>query len=75
VSYNFFIVFTAPKESLHQRDKNKNTKDCRCSRKLLFEEYMCTEDVSAGLKRGELIQVNLIHAPKNNMLALINFFV
>lgn len=58
VSYNFIFLFTAPKESLHQKDKDKNTKDCRGSRKLLFEEYMFTEDVSAGLKRGELLQVN-----------------
>ncbi|KAG1937810.1 DIS3-like exonuclease 2 [Pimephales promelas] len=61
----------APKESLHQRDKNKNTKDCRCSRKLLFEEYMCTEDVSAGLKRGELIQGALRINPKKYKEAFV----
>ncbi|KAK7162556.1 hypothetical protein R3I93_006780 [Phoxinus phoxinus] len=54
----------APKESLHQKDKDKPTKDCRGSRKLLFEEYMFTEDVSAGLKRGELIQGALRINPK-----------
>lgn len=50
------------KESLRQNDKDKNTNDCRGSQKQLFEQYMSTEDVSAGLKRGELIQVNLVHA-------------
>lgn len=62
MSYSFIFVFTVPIEGLHQKDRDKNAKDCRVSRKLLFEEYMFTEDVSAGLKRGELIQVNLIHA-------------
>uniref|UniRef100_A0A8C1MI78 DIS3-like exonuclease 2 n=1 Tax=Cyprinus carpio TaxID=7962 RepID=A0A8C1MI78_CYPCA len=46
----------ASKESLLQNNKDKGTKSGRGSRKQLFEEYMRTEDVSAGLERGELIK-------------------
>lgn len=40
-------------------DKNKNNGG-RGSRKHVFEPYMTSEDVSRGLKRGELIQVHLL---------------
>uniref|UniRef100_A0A671QF74 DIS3-like exonuclease 2 n=1 Tax=Sinocyclocheilus anshuiensis TaxID=1608454 RepID=A0A671QF74_9TELE len=46
----------ASKESLPQSNKDKGTKGGRGSRKQLFEQYMCTEDVSAGLERGELMK-------------------
>ncbi|XP_067310498.1 DIS3-like exonuclease 2 isoform X1 [Pseudorasbora parva] len=61
----------ATKESLHQKDKDKNTKDCRGSRKHLFEQYMSTENVSAGLKRGELIQGALRINPKKYKEAFV----
>ncbi|XP_077391765.1 DIS3-like exonuclease 2 [Festucalex cinctus] len=44
-------------------DKNKN-KGGRGSRKQVFEPYMTFEDVSHGLKRGELIQGQLRINPK-----------
>ncbi|XP_051733091.1 DIS3-like exonuclease 2 isoform X1 [Ctenopharyngodon idella] len=59
------------KEGLRQNDKDKNTKDCRGSRKQLFEQYMSTEDVSAGLKRGELIQGLLRINPKKYKEAFV----
>ncbi|XP_051944055.1 DIS3-like exonuclease 2 isoform X1 [Hippocampus zosterae] len=44
-------------------DKNKNNGG-RGSRKQVFEPYMTSEDVSRGLKRGELIQGQLRINPK-----------
>uniref|UniRef100_A0A672NGR7 CSD1 domain-containing protein n=1 Tax=Sinocyclocheilus grahami TaxID=75366 RepID=A0A672NGR7_SINGR len=40
-------------------------------RKQLFEHYMCTEDVSAGLERGELIKGVLRINPKKYMEAFV----
>ncbi|XP_069020541.1 DIS3-like exonuclease 2 [Embiotoca jacksoni] len=44
-------------------DKNKN-KGGRGSKKLVFESYMTTEEISHGLKRGELIQGQIRINPK-----------
>ncbi|KAA0719532.1 DIS3-like exonuclease 2 [Triplophysa tibetana] len=53
-----------PKESVRPNNKDKNTGRGRGSRKPLFEHYMSIENVSAGLKRGELIQGALRINPK-----------
>ncbi|KAG5847214.1 hypothetical protein ANANG_G00123640 [Anguilla anguilla] len=52
------------------KSKNKN-KSGRGKKKPVFEEYMCTEGVSAGLKRGELIQGQLRINPKKYHEAFI----
>ncbi|XP_061790965.1 DIS3-like exonuclease 2 [Nerophis lumbriciformis] len=51
-------------------EKNKN-RGCRGSRKQVFEPYMTCEDVSHGLKRGELIQGPLRINPKKYHEAFI----
>ncbi|XP_061550801.1 DIS3-like exonuclease 2 isoform X1 [Phycodurus eques] len=51
-------------------DKNKN-KGGRGSRKHIFEPYMTSEEVSHGLKRGELIQGQLRINPKKYYDAFI----
>ncbi|XP_016114448.1 exosome complex exonuclease RRP44 homolog A-like isoform X3 [Sinocyclocheilus grahami] len=61
----------ASKESLPQNNKDKGTKGGRGFRKQLFEHYMCTEDVSAGLERGELIKGVLRINPKKYMEAFV----
>uniref|UniRef100_A0A8C1MHT2 RNB domain-containing protein n=1 Tax=Cyprinus carpio TaxID=7962 RepID=A0A8C1MHT2_CYPCA len=61
----------ASKESLLQNNKDKGTKSGRGSRKQLFEEYMRTEDVSAGLERGELIKGVLRINPKKYKEAFV----
>uniref|UniRef100_A0A673MIZ9 DIS3-like exonuclease 2 n=1 Tax=Sinocyclocheilus rhinocerous TaxID=307959 RepID=A0A673MIZ9_9TELE len=61
----------ASKESLPQNNKDKGTKGGRGSRKQLFEQYMCTEDVSAGLERGELLKGVLRINPKKYMEAFV----
>ncbi|RXN17468.1 DIS3-like exonuclease 2 [Labeo rohita] len=60
-----------PKESLLQNNIDKGTKGGRGSWKQLFEQYMSTEDVSAGLKRGELIQGVLRINPKKYKEAFV----
>ncbi|XP_049603027.1 DIS3-like exonuclease 2 isoform X2 [Syngnathus scovelli] len=45
-------------------DKNKNKGGGRGSRKQVFEPYMTAEEVSRGLKRGQLIQGQLRINPK-----------
>uniref|UniRef100_A0A8C1MI99 DIS3-like exonuclease 2 n=1 Tax=Cyprinus carpio TaxID=7962 RepID=A0A8C1MI99_CYPCA len=67
----FASLFTASKESLLQNNKDKGTKSGRGSRKQLFEEYMRTEDVSAGLERGELIKGVLRINPKKYKEAFV----
>uniref|UniRef100_A0A8C2I542 DIS3-like exonuclease 2 n=1 Tax=Cyprinus carpio TaxID=7962 RepID=A0A8C2I542_CYPCA len=56
---------------LLQNNKDKGTKSGRGSRKQLFEEYMRTEDVSAGLERGELIKGVLRINPKKYKEAFV----
>uniref|UniRef100_A0A3Q1FN38 DIS3-like exonuclease 2 n=1 Tax=Acanthochromis polyacanthus TaxID=80966 RepID=A0A3Q1FN38_9TELE len=51
-------------------DKNKN-KGGRGQKKQVFEPYMTTEDVSHGLKRGELIQGQIRINPKKYHEAFI----
>lgn len=51
-------------------EKNKNKKG-RASKKQVFEPYMTTEEVSHGLKRGELIQGQLRINPKKYHEAFI----
>ncbi|KAJ8274659.1 hypothetical protein COCON_G00092840 [Conger conger] len=52
------------------KSKNKN-KSGRGKKKPVFEAYMCTEDVSAGLKRRELVQGQLRINPKKYHEAFI----
>ncbi|XP_051990669.1 DIS3-like exonuclease 2 [Xyrauchen texanus] len=59
------------KESFYQIEKDKWNKDGRGSRKQLFEQYMSTEDVSAGLKRGQVIQGVLRINPKKYKEAFV----
>lgn len=57
----------APQASKGSRQNDKkdiNAKDARGSGKQVFEQYMSVEDVSVGLKRGELIQGVLRINPK-----------
>ncbi|KAL1280052.1 hypothetical protein QQF64_014652, partial [Cirrhinus molitorella] len=61
----------APKESLLQNNNEKGTKGGRGSWKQQFEQYMSTEDVFAGLKRGELIQGVLRINPKKYKEAFV----
>ncbi|XP_043072592.1 DIS3-like exonuclease 2 isoform X2 [Puntigrus tetrazona] len=61
----------ASKENLPQNNKDKGAKGGRGSQKQLFEQYMCTEDVSAGLKRGELIKGVLRINPKKYKEAFV----
>ncbi|XP_059358231.1 DIS3-like exonuclease 2 isoform X2 [Carassius carassius] len=61
----------ASKESLPQNNKDKGTKGGRGSWKQLFEQYMHTEDVSAGLERGELIKGVLRINPKKYKEAFV----
>lgn len=53
-----FVAISAP-TSFSSAEKNKS-KGGRGSKKQVFESYMTLEEVSHGLKRGELIQV-LLH--------------
>lgn len=59
------------KEHLHLNNKDMKTKGGKGSRRQLFEQYMSTESVSAGLKRGELIQGALRINPKRYKEAYI----
>ncbi|KAJ8356814.1 hypothetical protein SKAU_G00196080 [Synaphobranchus kaupii] len=52
------------------KSKNKN-KSGRGKKNPMFEAYMCVNDVSAGLKRGELIQGQLRINPKKYHEAFI----
>lgn len=64
----------APQASKGSRQIDKkdiNAKDGRASGKQVFEQYMSVEDVSAGLKRGELIQGVLRINPKKYKEAYI----
>lgn len=53
-----FFFFSPASSSSSPADKSKN-KGGRGSKKQVFESYMTPEDVSHGLKRGELIQVQI----------------
>lgn len=56
-SYEFLFAggsYAAAPTSSDRKNRNKPT---RGRKKSIFEAYMSKEDVSAGLKRGELIQV------------------
>lgn len=56
-TYEFLFAggsYTAVPTSGDRKNRNKPT---RGRKKSIFEAYMSKEDVSAGLKRGELIQV------------------
>lgn len=55
----FGVVAFSASTSNSSAEKNKS-KGGRGSKKQVFESYMTLEEVSHGLKRGELIQV-LIH--------------
>uniref|UniRef100_A0A667ZMM2 DIS3-like exonuclease 2 n=1 Tax=Myripristis murdjan TaxID=586833 RepID=A0A667ZMM2_9TELE len=57
-------------KKLSPADKNKN-KGGRGSKKQIFESYMTCEDVSHGLKRGQLIQGSLRINPKKYREAFI----
>uniref|UniRef100_A0A667YUL0 DIS3-like exonuclease 2 n=1 Tax=Myripristis murdjan TaxID=586833 RepID=A0A667YUL0_9TELE len=61
-------LFTSTSSS--PADKNKN-KGGRGSKKQIFESYMTCEDVSHGLKRGQLIQGSLRINPKKYREAFI----
>ncbi|KAM3605193.1 uncharacterized protein V6R79_022077 [Siganus canaliculatus] len=58
------------KDSKSPADKNKN-KGGRGTKKQVFESYMTLEDVSHGIKRGELIQGQLRINPKKYHEAFI----
>ncbi|CAN9503072.1 unnamed protein product [Ophioblennius macclurei] len=59
---------TTPANSPAEKNKNKGG---RGSKKQVFESYMTHEDVSHGLKRGELIQGQLRINPKKYQEAFI----
>ncbi|XP_042560492.1 DIS3-like exonuclease 2 isoform X2 [Clupea harengus] len=52
-------------------EKAKKNRGGRCSKKRLFEEYMNMQDVSSGLKRGELFQGSLRINPKKFQEAFV----
>lgn len=58
VSNQLTTFFSPASSSSSPADKSKN-KGGRGSKKQVFESYMTLEDVSHGLKRGELIQVQI----------------
>ena len=52
INFHFFLASTTNSPA----DKSKN-KGGKGSKKQVFDSYMTAEDVSHGLKRGELVQV------------------
>uniref|UniRef100_A0A4W6BXV8 DIS3-like exonuclease 2 n=1 Tax=Lates calcarifer TaxID=8187 RepID=A0A4W6BXV8_LATCA len=63
-------LFVGPSATNSPADKSKN-KGGRGSKKQVFESYMTSEEVSHGLKRGELIQGQLRINPKKYHEAFI----
>uniref|UniRef100_A0AAY4A3E9 DIS3-like exonuclease 2 n=1 Tax=Denticeps clupeoides TaxID=299321 RepID=A0AAY4A3E9_9TELE len=67
----FFTLLVYCLNTASPADRVKKNRGGRQSKKAMFEEYMSLQDVSAGLKRGELIQGSLRINPKKYHEAFI----
>ncbi|NXA51099.1 DI3L2 exonuclease, partial [Nothocercus julius] len=70
-SYKFLFAGGSYGGALTSDDRKNRNKPTRGRKKSIFEAYMSKEDVSAGLKRGELIQGPLRINPKKYHEAFI----